>query len=125
MSGVHVLAETLRQLFDARQYKVADWFIDHCGRHQLEELVQANGAIITLRIDYVIKRRLQRRSAMESAGELVEALPYVLNLWCREGRRSAVRLVLQELDQREVDALAGRPDLDSEVASMLREFRSN
>ncbi|BDU21029.1 hypothetical protein [Dyella sp. GSA-30] len=125
MSGVYVLAETLRQLFDAKQYRVADWFIDHCGRGQLEELVQAHGTAIAMRIDYVVKRRLQRRSTSESAGDLVEALPYVLNLWCREGRRSAVRYVLKELDEPEVDALARRPDLDSEVVSMLREFRVN
>jgi hypothetical protein len=123
MSNVHVMAETLRQLFDAGQYRVADWFIDHCGRNQLEELVHDAGAAITLRIDYVVKKRLQRRSAVESGADIIGALPYVLNLWCREGRRSAVRTVLAELDGQQLSALGNCVDLDSEVASMLREFR--
>ncbi|HEY9130360.1 MAG TPA: hypothetical protein VIM98_01280 [Dyella sp.] len=123
MSSVYVMAETLRQLFDAGQYRVADWFIDHCGRHQLEELVETPGAPITLRIDYVVKKRLQRRTGGELAADIVDALPYVLNMWCREGRRSAVRQVLCELDGLEIDALARRSDLDPEVASMLYEFR--
>lgn len=123
MSNVHVMAETLRQLFDAGQYRVADWFIDHCGRSQLEELVHDASAAITLRIDYVVKKRLQRRSVVESPTDIIGALPYVLNLWCREGRRSAVRTVLAELDSRQLCALGNCVDLDSEVASMLREFR--
>lgn len=123
MSSINVMAETLRQLFNAGQYRVADWFIDHCGKRQLEELVGSPGAPITLRIDYVVKKRLQRRSGGEAVANIVDALPYVLNMWCREGRRSAVRLVLCELDRSEVYALAGRADLDPEVASMLYEFR--
>lgn len=123
MSSVNVMAETLRQLFSAGQYRVADWFIDHCGQRQLEELVGSPGAPITLRIDYVVKKRLQRRTVAETASNIVDALPYVLNMWCREGRRTAVRQVLCELDRAEVSALARRSDLDSEVASMLYEFR--
>lgn len=123
MSSINVMAETLRQLFSAGQYRVADWFIDHCGQRQLEELVGSPGAPITLRIDYVVKKRLQRRVGGEAVANIVDALPYVLNMWCREGRRSAVRLVLCELDHSEVHALARRSDLDSEVASMLYEFR--
>lgn len=123
MSSINVMAETLRQLFSAGQYRVADWFIDHCGQRQLEELVGPSGAPITLRIDYVVKKRLQRRARDEATPNIVDALPYVLNMWCREGRRSAVRQVLCELDRTEVHALAKRSDLDSEVASMLYEFR--
>lgn len=123
MRNIHIMAETLRQLFNAGQYRVADWFIDHCGRSQLEELVQDASAAITLRIDYVVKKRLQRRSGSELTTDIIGALPYVLNLWCREGRRSAVRGVLAELDSEQLHALGGCLDLDSEVASMLREFR--
>jgi hypothetical protein len=123
MSNVHVMAETLRQLFSAGQYRVAEWFIDHCGRSQLEELVHDASAAITLRIDYVVKKRLQRRSCSEASTDIIGVLPYVLNLWCREGRRSAVRVVLAELDNQELCALGHCVDLDPEVASMLREFR--
>ncbi|HEX7814724.1 hypothetical protein [Dyella sp.] len=122
MSDLHVMAQTLRQLFDARQYQVADWFIDRCDRRQLEQLLRDANAVITLRIDYVVKKRLQRRSGVEAAVGTIEALPYVLNLWCREGRRSAVRSVLAELDSRQLCALGECMDLDPEVASMLREF---
>jgi len=123
MSCIHVMAETLRQLFDAGQYRMAEWFIDHCGRRQLEELVGTPGVPITVRIDYIVKKRLQKRSFLDQGCDPVEALPSVLNMWCREGRRSAVRLVLGELDQPEIEVLSRHPELDYEVVSMLRMIR--
>lgn len=123
MSDLNALAETLRQLFEARQYQVAERFIDHCNRHLLERLIVTEATPITLRIDYVVKKKLRRRDEVWSDTPLIDALPSILNLWCREGRRIAVRQVLAELDLVDLEALAAHPELDPEVISMSRAFR--
>lgn len=125
MNSINAMAEVLHQLFEAGQYRSAERFIDHSDRGLLERLATSGNGLVTLRIDYVIRKSLKRRSTYGAFTGLVENLPYVLNVWCREGRRAAIRLVLAELDPDDLDALGKNTELDPEVFSMLRLFRND
>lgn len=118
------LAEAMRQLLDARQEKIADRLLDQCDRGLIEQLNQSPVIGLHTRLSYMVKVRLRRRPDREgrSPPGFMPALAGVLNLWCREGRRSSIRSVLRELESVELHVLASEKELDAEVASMLREF---
>jgi len=118
------LAETLRQLLEARQEKIADRLLDQCDRALVEKLHHSPVIGLHVRLSYVLRVRLRRRPEREGrdATGFMPALAGVLNLWCREGRRSSIRSVLRELESTDLKVLAGEKELDAEVASMLREF---
>jgi hypothetical protein len=46
----------------------------------------------------------------------------ILNAWCIEGHRAAIRCVLGAMKNNELLMLASLSDLDREIYSMLREF---
>jgi len=118
------LAEALRQLLDARQEKIADRLLDQCERGLVEQLNRSPVIGLHVRLSYMLKGRLRRRPDREGRNTpgFMPALAGVLNLWCREGRRSSIRSVLRELESQDLHVLAGEKELDAEVASMLREF---
>jgi hypothetical protein len=123
MSSLDALAETLRQLFDARQERLAERLIDRCTRLALTDLMESHYQRLPTRIPYLIKQRLSRRSveSEKKAGVFIATLPPVLNTWCNEGRRSAIRSVLRELDDTDMIELSVQPKIDAEVASIVRE----
>lgn len=120
------LAEALRQLLDARQEKIADRLLDQCERGLVEQLHQSPVITLHVRLSYMLKGRLRRRPDRDvrNTPGFMPALAGVLNLWCREGRRSSIRSVLRELESGDLHVLASEKELDAEVASMLREFGS-
>ncbi|WP_266157143.1 hypothetical protein [Dyella silvatica] len=123
MSSLDALAETLRQLFDARQERLAERLIDRCAREALTDLMDSHYQRLPTRIPYLIKQRLNRRSdeSEKKTGLFIATLPPVLNTWCNEGRRAAIRSVLRELDDADMIQLSAQPKIDAEVASIVRE----
>ncbi|MFC5741286.1 hypothetical protein [Dyella tabacisoli] len=123
MSSLDALAETLRQLFEARQERLAERLIDRCTRSALTDLMVSHYHRLPNRIPYVIRQRLHRRNAEgeKKAGLFIATLPPVFNTWCNEGRRAAIRSVLRELDDADMVQLSAQPKIDPEVASIMRE----
>lgn len=124
MSIIHALAEMERQLLAMHQAGRAETMLGLCGRDVLEPLLGLAEGIPNHRAAYIVKQCLRRlRDSGEAAPDQpLYALEYVFNRWCMEGARSAIRAVLPELNDGELDALAGLPGLDVEVVSMMRAY---
>ena len=124
MSCLHALAEMLRQLYAARQNKVAETLIDRCSRDTLEQLLGESTAFLGGRVRYAVDDRLKHRKATQEDVTLptIRAIASVLNAWLHDGRRLAIREVLRELCDDELRELAALPELNDEVASMTGDF---
>jgi hypothetical protein len=124
MSVSNALAEALHQLFVSRQLGMADALLDRCSREASEQLLVSPHYVLNGRIRYEVEDRLKHRkpSHDERAMPTLKALQHVMNTWCIEGRRTAIRAVLRELAEGELDELAAMPELDREIVSMAREF---
>ncbi|WP_243042258.1 hypothetical protein [Dyella sedimenti] len=118
------LAEALRQLLEARQEKLAMRLLDQCDRGLVMRLNGLSTTELHARLLCLLKTRLRRRMERGTYGtrSVLLALAGVLNLWCREGRRHAIRCVLREMSDRDRDALMRSGELEVEVASMLRDL---
>jgi hypothetical protein len=118
------LVETLIQLSDFRQYDKAESLLAACTREQLEQLHAIADRAFSQRLTYSLEKQLKRSS---NGINKVKGLPLIklmriLNAWCMEGHRAAIRCVLGAMKNDELLMLASLSDLDREVYSMLREF---
>ena len=118
------LVETLIQLSNFRQYTMAESLLRACAREQLQALLDVAERAFSKRLTYSLERQLKRigDSADRVKGVLLAELMKILNTWCMEGHRSAIRCVLMELTLEELTALAQMHELDREVYSMLHEY---
>lgn len=118
------LSETLRQLLEARQEKLAERLIDQCSRELVRQISESPIASLNARLSYLLRTRLRRRAVPGERGvhSAAPLLVGVFNVWCREGRRASVRSVLRELGGADLRALREERELDPEVVSMLHEF---
>jgi hypothetical protein len=118
-------ALALRALLSAHHGKVAERLMAHCPRHFAIKLREYSVVACHPRSSYVVRERLRRRidPVTEQANEdELRPLIGLLNMWCREGRRSAVREVLGALAQDDLKSLASEPALDQELATLIPEF---
>ena len=122
MSCLHALAEMLRQLYAARQNKMAETLIDRCSRDTLEQLLGESTAFLGGRVRYAVDDRLKHRKVEDGTQPTVRAIAGVLNAWLHDGRRLAIRAVLRELCDDELRELAALPELNDEVATMSGDF---
>jgi hypothetical protein len=118
------LVETLIQLSDFRQYDKAESLLAACTREQLEQLHAISDRAFSKRLTYSLEKQLKRASngTNKVRGMLLIKLMKILNAWCMEGHRTAIRCVLVTMKTDELLMLASVPELDREVYSMLREF---
>lgn len=118
------LVETLIQLSNFRQYAMAESLMAACTREQLQMLLDVAGRAFSQRLTYSLEKQCKRmvESTSKVKGVLLAELMKILNAWCMEGHRSAIRSVLMELRMEEVVALGRIPELDREVHSMLHEY---
>ncbi len=118
------LVETLIQLSNFRQYSMAESLSRACTREQLQALLGVAARAFSERLTYSLEKQLKRvGDAMEKPrGVLLAELMKILNAWCVEGHRSAIRCVLMELTVDEIAALGRMPELDREIHSMLHEY---
>ena len=118
------LVETLIQLSNLRQYAMAESMLRTCTRQQLQALLDVAERAFSKRLTYSLEKQFKRTgdSADKVKGVLLAELMKILNTWCMEGHRSAIRCVLMELTLDEIDALARMSELDREVYSMLHEY---
>ncbi|KJV33768.1 hypothetical protein [Luteibacter yeojuensis] len=124
MSSLHALAEMLRQLYTARQAKVADALLERVPRAALEQLLHESSAFLGYRVRYAVDDALRHRkpAADDHALTVMRAIAAVLNGWLLDGRRPAIRAVLRELSVVELVELAHLPEIHDEVASMTSDF---
>ena len=124
MSCLHALAEMLRQLYAARQNKLAEALLDRCSRETLEQLLGESSAFLGGRVRYAVDDRLRHRKVIQEDTALptIRAIASVLNAWLHDGRRLAIRAVLRELCDDELRELASLPELNDEVATMIGDF---
>jgi hypothetical protein len=118
------LVETLIQLSDFRQYDKAESLFAACTSEQLEQLLAISDRAFSKRLIYSLEKQLKRNGDRTNKikGVLLIKLTKILNAWCMEGHRSAIRCVLGTMKNDELLTLASIPELDREVYSMLREF---
>lgn len=118
------LVETLIQLSSFRQYTMAEALLAACTCEQLQALLEVAERAFSQRLTYSLEKQLKRvgESGGKTKGVLLAELTKILNAWCMEGHRSAIRCVLMELKPADITALARVPDLDREVHSMLHEY---
>jgi hypothetical protein len=117
------LVETLIQLSNFRQYGMAESLLSACTPEQLQSLLDIAERAFSQRLTYSLERQFKRNGESAKAkGVLLAELMKVLNAWCMEGHRSALRSVLMALTAGELKELAGLPELDREVYSMLHEY---
>ena len=118
------LVETLIQLSNFRQYAMAEPLLKACTREQLQALLEVSERAFSKRLTYSLEKQIKRigDSADKVKGVMLAELMKILNTWCMEGHRSAIRSVLMELTSGEVTALARMSELDREVYSMLHEY---
>ena len=118
------LVETLIQLSDFRQYDKAESLLSACTREQLEQLHAISDRAFSKRLTYSLEKQLKRSSngTNKVKGLILVKLMKILNAWCMEGHRPAIRCVLAAMKGQELLMLASLSDLDREVYSMLREF---
>jgi len=118
-------SQALRRLIEARQEKAAERLIGQCSRSFSARLLEYPVVARHARSSYVVRSRLRRKidtlSEVLAADALLPLVP-VLNVWCLEGRRSAVRSVVREMDSADLRQLSSKPGLDPEVMTMIREF---
>lgn len=118
-------SQTLRQLIDAHQQKAAERLIGQCSRAFSRRLLDYPVVAWHARSSYVVRSRLRRKVDTvpeELASDTLMPLVSVLNVWCQEGRRSAIRSVVREMVSSDLSELSSKPGLDAEVATMIREF---
>lgn len=118
------LVETLIQLSNFRQYAMAESLLAACTREQLQALLDVAERAFSRRLTYSLEKQFKRvgESADKVRRVLIHELMKILNAWCLEGHRSAIRCVLMELKSGDLSALACMPELDREVYSMLHEY---
>ncbi|GLQ91478.1 hypothetical protein [Dyella acidisoli] len=118
------LVETLIHLSNFRQYTMAESLLRACAREQLQASLDVAERAFSKRLTYSLERQLKRMgdSTDKVKGVLLAELMKILNTWCMEGHRSAIRCVLMELTLGELTALAHMHELDREVYSMLHEY---
>jgi hypothetical protein len=118
------LVETLIQLSDFRQYDKAESLFAACTREQLEQLHAISDRAFSRRLTYSLEKQLKRSrdGTNKVKSLLLIKLMKILNEWCMEGHRMAIRCVLGAMKSDELLTLAGLSELDREVYSMLREF---
>jgi hypothetical protein len=126
MSIPNAMAETLHRLFTTGHGHVADMLLQRCSRGLLEELLVSSKYVLSGRIRYAVEDRLKHRRPNQEDRVVppLKALLHMLNTWCIEGRRTAIRAVLSELSDNELDEMGHMPELEGEVASMMREFHT-
>jgi len=115
----------LRQLIEAHQEKAAERLINQCSRAFSRRLLEYPVVAWHARSSYVVRTRLRRKiDALpeELAQDTLKPLVSVLNAWCQEGRRSAVRSVVREMNYVDLGELSSKPGLDPEVATIMVEF---
>lgn len=118
------LVETLIQLSDFRQYDMAESMLATCETEQLRQLLIVSDRAFSPRLTYSLEKQWQRSRDVEYKAKKSSftALVRILNTWCTEGRRSAIRCVLGEMQERDLAALIHQNNLDREVYSMLHEY---
>ena len=118
------LVETLIQLSDFRQYDKAESLLAACTCEQLKQLHAISDRAFSQRLTYSLEKQLKRSSNGTSKvrGLMLVKLMKILNGWCMEGHRAAIRAVLGAMKNNELMMLASLSDLDREIYSMLREF---
>jgi hypothetical protein len=118
------LVETLIQLSNFRQYTMAESLLAACTREHMQALLGVAERAFSQRLTYSLEKQLKRvgESTDKVKGVLLVELMRILNAWCMEGHRSAIRCVLMELKPGEITALARLPELDREIYSMLHEY---
>ncbi|GGA31972.1 hypothetical protein [Dyella nitratireducens] len=118
------LVETLIQLSNFRQYTMAESLLRACTREQLQALLEVAERAFSKRLTYSLEKQLKRigNATDKVKGVLLAELMKILNTWCMEGHRSAIRSVMMELALDEITALARMSELDREVYSMLHEY---
>lgn len=117
-------SQALRQLIEAHQEKAAERLINQCSRAFSRRLLDYPVVAWHPRSTYVVRTRLRRKTELASDAAIDHLMPLVpvLNVWCQEGRRSAVRSVIREMDSSDLRELARKPGLDLEVSTIIREF---
>ncbi|RUL75235.1 hypothetical protein [Dyella choica] len=118
------LVETLIQLSNLRQYGMAESLLRACTRAQLQALLEVAERAFSQRLTYSLEKQLKRigDATDKVKGVMLAELMKILNAWCMEGHRSAIRCALMELSSEEIAALARMSDLDKEVYSLLHEY---
>lgn len=118
------LVETLIQLSDFRQYDMAESMLATCEKEQLRQLLVVSDRAFSPRLTYALEKQWQRSQdvAYKVKKSSFVVLVGILNTWCAEGRRSAIRCVLGEMQERDLAALVQQNNLDREVYSMLYEY---
>lgn len=115
----------LRQLIEAHQEKAAERLINQCSRAFSKRLLEYPVVAWHARSSYVVRTRLRRKidtAPEEHVHDALLPLVAVLNVWCQEGRRSAVRSVVREMSRADLGDLSSKPGLDPEVATIMVEF---
>lgn len=118
------LVETLIQLSDFRQYGMAESMLAACDQEQLRQLLIVSDRAFSARLTYSLEKQWQRSqdAAYKVKKSSLKTLVNILNRWCAEGRRSAIRCVLGEMHVTDLAVLMQQDSLDREVYSMLREY---
>lgn len=118
------LVEMLIQLSDFRQYDMAESMLATCEREQLHQLLIVADRAFSARFTYSLEKQWHRSqdAAYKTKKSSMAVLISILNTWCTEGRRSAIRCVVGEMRESELEELAQQDSLDREVYSMLREY---
>lgn len=118
------LVETLIQLSNFRQYAMAESLLKASTREQLQALLEVSERAFSKRLTYSLEKQIKRmgHATDKVKGVLIAELMKILNTWCMEGHRSAIRCVLMELTLEEIAALGRMSELDREVYSMLHEY---
>lgn len=118
-------SQALRQLIEAHQEKAAERLVAQCSRAFSRSLLEYPVVAWHPRSSYVVRNRLRRKVDTvpeELAADTLMPLVSILNVWCQEGRRSAVRSVVREMDGSDLRELSAKPGLDAEVATIIRDF---
>lgn len=118
------LVETLIQLSDFRQYEMAESVLATCDKEQLQQLLIVSDRAFSARLTYSLEKQWQRSqdATYKAKKSSLTALVNILNIWCAEGRRNAIRCVLGEMREDHLIALMQQDNLDREVYSMLYEY---
>ena len=118
------LVETLIQLSDFRQYDMAELVLATCEREQLHQLLIVSDRAFSARLTYSLEKQWQRSqdTTYKAKKSPLTTLVGILNTWCAEGRRSAVRSVVGEMRKNDLVTLMQQDSLDREVYSMLHEY---
>lgn len=123
MVNANAIAETLIQLSENQQYKIAESFLSVCGAEELRQIASLFSRAFSVRMRYLLEKYLDRGVFASNRALLTAELVRILNKWCVEGRRSSVRRVLNELDENALIEISETDALDAEIYSMIREYK--